>query len=80
MILSFASICDYDIWSTDVNLAYLQWFKPLKLKVYVKSPAPELEVEPRERFELLKPLYGLSDAGDHCHRVLAAHLKDDLSM
>ena len=55
---------DFDVWSTDVKLAYLQSSEPLARRVFVSNPALEFELHPDECLELLRPLYGLSDAGD----------------
>ena len=49
-------------------------------RVFIKHPALEFELEPHECFELLRPLYGLSDAGDLWHKTLHSHLVDDLHL
>ena len=44
------------------------------------NPAPEFRIEPSTFFELLKPLYGLSDAGDLWHQTLYRHLTKELCL
>ena len=48
--------------------------------VFVKNPAPEFELDPGECFEILKPRYGLSDAGDLWHITLHKYLIYDLKL
>ena len=51
-------------WSHDVSQAYLQSGSQLLRNVYVK-PTKELELTPNVLLKLLRPLYGLLDAGDY---------------
>ena len=78
LLLALASSFNFELWTSDIKLAYLQSTKPLKRKVFIHNPAPEFELEPQECFELLKPLYGLCDAGDLWHESLHEHLTKDL--
>ena len=80
LILAIAAIHNFDVWSCDVKLAYLQSAEPLTRRVFIKNPAPEFELEPHQCFELLRPLYGLSDAGDLWHKTLHSHLTEDLQL
>ena len=80
LLIALACAHGFDVWSTDVKLAYLQSTEPLLRRVFVTNPAPEFELDPSECFELLKPLYGLSDAGDLWHITLHKHLNTDLEM
>lgn len=75
--IAIASIFGFKLWSSDVKLAYLPSTEPLCRRVFIKKPAPELELHPNECFELLKQLYGLCDAGDLWHQTLNKHLLDD---
>ena len=78
LLLALAAMLDFDVWSCDVKLAYLQSSEPLTRRVFISNPAPEFELHPNECFELLRPLYGLSDAGDLWHQTLNAHLVNEL--
>lgn len=80
LLIALASICGFEVWSSDVKLAYLQSTEPLRRRVFISNPAPEFELDPRECFELLKPLYGLCDAGDLWHQTLNKHLINDLHL
>ena len=80
LILALATMFEFHVWSSDVKLAYLQSTEPLTRRVFIKNPAPEFELRPEECFELLRPLYGLSDAGDLWHKTLHRHLVDELGL
>ena len=80
LLLALSSIHGFDVWSTDVKLAYLRSSEPLTRRVFDKNTAPEFELEPEQCFELLRPLYGLSDAGELWHLTLHKNLTNDLDM
>ena len=80
LLLSLAAAFDFEVWTSDVKLAYLQSTKPLERRVFIKNPAPEFEIHPSECFELLRPLYGLCDAGDLWHQSLNQHLTEELHL
>ena len=79
-MIALAAILGFRVLSTDVLLAYLQSTEPLQRRVFIKNPALEFELDPGECFELLRPLYGLADAGDLWHKSLENHLINDLHM
>ena len=37
---------DFEVWSSDVKLAYLQSTKPLERRVFIKDPAREFQLHP----------------------------------
>ena len=80
VILVIAAAEGYDVWISDVKLAYLQSGIKMKRKIYIRNPAPEFGLEEDECFELLLPLYGLGDAGDMWHKTIKGHLEHDLGM
>ena len=79
LIAFLAAIHNFRIWSHDVNRAYLQSSEKRMRKVYLKPPK-ELNLSSDELLELIKPLYGLPDAGDYWDRTMADHLRKDLNM
>ena len=80
LLVALALVFGFQIWSSDVKLAYLQSTEPLMRRVFIHNPAPEFELDPSECFELLLPLYGLCDAGDLWHQTLRKHLTDELEL
>ena len=80
IVVCLAAIFGFEIWSSDVKLAYLQSSEPMTRRVFIKNPAPQFGLEEDQCLELLKPLYGLSDSGDSWHATLDKHLVRDLGM
>ena len=80
VLLGLAAAHGFKVWTSDVKLAYLQSSKPLERRVFIHNPAHEFELDPKECFELLRPLYGLCDAGDLWHESLNRHLREDLNL
>ena len=75
LMLDLASILGFDIWTTGINQAYLQSAENLRRKIFVRPDV--LELEPNELLQVVKPLYGLSDAGDYWGETLTEnHLKE----
>jgi hypothetical protein len=71
LILSLAAILGWDVWTTDVQQAYLQSAQKLQKEIFLKTDA--LELGPNEFLKLVLPLYGLSEAGDYWGETLANH-------
>lgn len=80
LLLSFVVIFGFDAWTGDVPQAYLQSSEPLVPDVYIKNPAPGFELDPVHCLYLLKPLYGLWDAGDLWHATIDNHHRQGLGM
>ena len=78
LLLALPAAHEFELWTSDVKLAYLKSTEPLERRVFVKNPAPEFELGQSECFELLRPLYGLRDAGDLCHESLSLHFRQEL--
>jgi hypothetical protein len=74
--LALAGILGFKIWSQDVTQAYLQSAGTLARDVFIEKPASELELEPDQAVQLLRPLYGLDDSGDFWYRELSKHHRD----
>ena len=80
LLLGLAAMNEFEVWSPDLKLAYLQSTELLLRRVFIKNPAPEFELEPHECFELQSPLYGLCDSVELWLRTLENHLMNDLGV
>lgn len=75
IILALATIFGFDLWSTDINQAYLQSASNLRREIFVRPDVLELDKD--QLLQVVKPLYGLSDAGDYWGETLTEqHLKE----
>lgn len=79
LVLGLASIFGFRLFSTDVTQAYLKSADQLMRDVYIK-PTKEFELGEDQILQLMKPLYGLADIGDHWGKTFSSHLRDELGM
>ena len=79
LLTALAAVFGLRIWSQDVTQAYLQSADQLMRDVYIR-PAKEFRLNENQLLRLLKPLYGLTDAGDYWDATMTNHLKNDLGM
>jgi Reverse transcriptase (RNA-dependent DNA polymerase) len=79
IILSLAAILGFRITSSDVTQAYIQSTHNLTRDVFI-NPEGAIELPADHVLKLLKPLYGLCDAGDHWSRTYHKHLMEDLKL
>jgi hypothetical protein len=61
LILAVAAVLGFDLWSTDVNQAYLQSACRLKQELFIHPQ--ELVLGKNEFLQLVLPLYGLEQSG-----------------
>ena len=80
LLLTMAHAHDFIIWTADITQAYLQSTDPLLRDIYIRKVDPEFELAPEQCLKLLKPLYGLCDAGDLWASTMDKHHRYDLSM
>lgn len=79
LITFLAAVLKFRVWSQDVTQAYLQAEDNLRRLVYVK-PTKQFGLQDGQLLQLLKPLYGLSDAGDYWDATMSNHLQKELGM
>ena len=83
LVVSIAAILGYRLWSQDITQAYLQSDDTLVRPVYIRPNKHDrryFNLADDEILLLLKPLYGLSDAGDYWYATLSSHLTNELDM
>jgi hypothetical protein len=78
MILALASVFGFDLWSSDVNQAYLQSAEQLQRDIFIRPD--ELILAPNELLQLILPLYGITESGDYWDETLTEHHTNDLGM
>lgn len=78
-LTAIAAIFGFHLWSTNVSQTYMQSGMELLREVYIR-PMSELDLPPGTVLLLLRPLYGLPDAGDYCHATFERHMQRYLSM
>jgi Reverse transcriptase (RNA-dependent DNA polymerase) len=79
LLTGLAAIFGFRICTHDVQQAYLQSAESLIRDVYLKPPAV-LNLRGDQVLKLLRPLYGLCDAGDYWARTILDHLTKDLNL
>ena len=78
MLVALATILSFNLWSMEINQAYLQSAEKLQRKVFVRPDALQLDNE--QFLQVVKPPYGLSDAVDYWVETLSEHHKKELKM
>lgn len=79
LLVSLAAIMGFSLWSQDILQGDIQGAKLLLRMVNIRA-APEFQVISNQPLQILKPLYGLSNAGDNWHATFARHLASYLGM
>ena len=79
IIVALAVILGFKLWTQDVKQAFLQSKQPLAREVYIR-PTPEFLLTREKLLKLLKPLYGLPDAGDYWDDTYTDFMKTDQQM
>jgi Reverse transcriptase (RNA-dependent DNA polymerase) len=79
LLIGLAAIFGFRVCTHDVQQAYFQSAENLLRDVYLK-PSAVLNVSSGTMLKLLRPLYGLCDAGDYWARTILDHLAKDLNL
>ena len=83
IIVSVSAIKGFRLFSHDVRQAYLQSEDKLTRKVFLLPKKMDLKyfgLCEEDIFELLKPIYGMTDAGDYWGVTVDRHAKQDLGL
>ena len=83
VILSFATVKGYRVFSHDVKQAYLQSDEEHTRKIYTAPKRNDLEffnISADELLDLQKALYGNGDSGDYWGATVDRHIKEDLKV
>jgi hypothetical protein len=78
-----AAILGWKVWTEDFRQAFIQTAGTILRNVYLKNlrgAEEELHLRPDQALRLLKPLYGLADAGDLLHAEFSDHHRNVLRM
>ena len=83
LLVSTSAVLRFRLFSHDINQAYLQSRDKLARTLYL-DPRPEdrhlFDLTDDEVLLLVRPLYGVCDAGDYWFVTLQRHVRDDLLM
>jgi len=83
LLVSTSAVLRFRLFSHDINQAYLQSRDKLAHTLYL-DPRPEdrhlFSLTDDEFLLLVRPLYGVCDAGDYWFLTLQRHVRDDLLM
>jgi hypothetical protein len=71
LLLALRAVLGFDLWTMDVRQASLRAASNLKRDVFIRHN--EIELTQDELLQIIKPLYGLSDAGDYWAETLVQH-------
>lgn len=79
IVTAIAVIFGFHLWSTYISQAYLQSWMGLLREAY-NRPTGDIELPPGTLLKLLRPLYGLLDAGVYWHATFSRHMQRVLRM
>ena len=80
LILALAATYpEYDLYLRDISQAYVQSITSLNRQFYVRPPR-ELGLQSDSVLKVIKPLYGVPEAGAHSYSTYHTHHKEKLSM
>ena len=79
IITCIAAIFGFAIWTQDVSQAYLQSSQNLQREIYIRPPK-QFKLSKEELLRLIKPLYGITEAGDYWDATMTDFQKNDMQM
>lgn len=71
LLLALAAAFNLDVWTEDVQQAFLQSASNLQPRIFIKPDM--LQLGHNEFLQLLLPLYGITEAGDYWGETLSDH-------
>eukprot|EP00170_Pyropia_yezoensis_P002385 contig_10001_g2389 len=83
MVMSTSAVRGFRIFAHDVNQSYVQSVEKMTRDVYLQPRAADREyygIGEDEVLQLVRPLYGICDAGVYWVATFSAHVEDDLGM
>jgi Reverse transcriptase (RNA-dependent DNA polymerase) len=83
LLFALAAIFGWKVWTEEVRRAYIQATGRSLRDVYITSlngAENELRLKPHDALRLLRPLYGLAEAGDLWHSEFPSKHKNELGM
>ena len=79
-MLTLAAIFSFQIWLSDVKLAFLQSAESMLRRELIRDPSKVFEFDSNQFLELIRSQYGLADFGDLWNTTLRRHLMEDLGI
>lgn len=83
MLVSTSAVCGFRLFIHDVNQSYLQSTEQMTRDVYLLPRAEDrhfFSIQGDEELQVLRPLYGICDAGDYWAATMSTHIKEDLGL
>lgn len=80
LLLALAGTFSFNVWSDNVRQAYPQDFEPLGRDIYLRDTGAEFDLKSNQCIKILRPLYGLYDAGNLWRNTLHEHHRIHIGM
>jgi Reverse transcriptase (RNA-dependent DNA polymerase) len=81
IIMCIAAIFGFRVLTHDVTQAYTQPSENLMRDVFIDpNNSDEFKLDCDQVLKLLRPVYGLADAGDYWNAAVSRHMRDDVGM
>lgn len=80
MLLSLAAMMGFEVRTSYVKQAYLQFSEPTTCEMFIIEDVEEFERGPSQALQLMKHLYGLCESGDLWHAIIDKNHRKKLYM